>query len=308
MCAVDVTAWLLDGDPSIRWQTRRDLLHEPARAWAADRAAVESEGWGAALLDAQDAAGTWGGAVWKPEDWDATDDTLLLLATLGAEPDAPRMSAALQRVRENVDWGEEWGHSPFFEGEVEPCINGRVLIAGAAFGSPSERIVGLLLADQHDDGGWNCYSEDRTAPSSFHSTICALEGLAAYRDAGGPTDVSAELARGHTYLLERGLLRRKSDGSLIDEDWLTFRFPTYWRYDVLRGLDHLRAAGAPADERVAEAVALVESKRGADGRWTLEAVIPGRTTITMERVGEPSRWQTLRALRVLEWAGAACRA
>ena len=276
MCAVDVTAWLLDGDPSIRWQTRRDLLHEPARAWAADRAAVESEGWGAALLDAQDAAGTWGGAVWKPEDWDATDDTLLLLATLGAEPDAPRMSAALQRVRENVDWGEEWGHSPFFEGEVEPCINGRVLIAGAAFGSPSERIVGLLLADQHDDGGWNCYSEDRTAPSSFHSTICALEGLAAYRDAGGPTDVSAELARGHTYLLERGLLRRKSDGSLIDEDWLTFRFPTYWRYDVLRA----RPARPPTSgSRRPSRSSRASAARTAVGRW--------RPSSPAER---PSRW------------------
>ncbi|MFF2052556.1 hypothetical protein ACFVU2_13225 [Leifsonia sp. NPDC058194] len=299
---MDVTSWLLDGDPAIRWQTRRDLLHEPEQTWAAERASVEREGWGAALLDAQDADGTWGGSVWKPEDWDATDDTVLLLALLGAVPEGPRVAAALQRVRANVDWGEEWGHSPFFEGEVEPCINGRVLIAGAAFGSASERIVGLLLADQQDDGGWNCYTEDRTDPGSFHSTICALEGLVAYRDADGPTDVSASIARGHTYLLERGLMRRKSDGTVIDEDWLTFRFPTYWRYDVLRGLDHLRAAGVPADARVAEAVSLVEGKREADGRWRLEAAYPGRTPIAMEAVGEPSRWQTLRALRVLDWA------
>lgn len=299
---MDVTSWLLDGDPSIRWQTRRDLLHEPPEAWAADRARVESTGWGAALLDRQDPGGTWGGTVWTPEDWDATDDVLLLLALLGADPDGPRMSAALGRVREHVDWGEEWGHSPFFEGEVEPCINGRVLVAGAAFGSASERIVGLLLADQQDDGGWNCYTEDRAAPGSFHSTICALEGLTAYLDAGGPTDVSAAIARGHTYLLERRLLRRRSDGSLIDEDWLVPRFPAYWRYDVLRGLDHLRAAGVPADDRVAEAVGVVAGRRGEDGRWLLEAAIPGRTPIAMERVGEPSRWQTLRALRVLEWA------
>ncbi|GIT81223.1 hypothetical protein LLS1_28920 [Leifsonia sp. LS1] len=300
---MDVTAWLLDGDPAIRWQTRRDLLGEPPSAWAEDRASVERTGWGAALLDAQDPSGTWGGAVWKPEDWDATDDTMLLLATLGAAPDGPRMAEALRRVRQGVDWGEEWGRSPFFEGEVEPCINGRVLVAGAAFGSASERIVGLLLADQKDDGGWNCYSEDHADPGSFHSTICALEGLVAYRGAGGPTDVSAAIARGHAYLLDRALLRRKRDGTLIDEDWLTFRFPTYWRYDVLRGLDHLRAAGVPADDRVAEAVELVAGKRGADGRWLLEAAIPGRTIVTMEQVGEPSRWQTLRALRVLAWAG-----
>lgn len=306
---MDVIRWLLDGDPAIRWQTRRDLLEEPPGAWAADRAAVESTGWGAALLDAQDAAGTWGGAVWKPEDRDATDDTLLLLATLGAEPSAPRMAAALDRVRAGVDWGEEWGHSPFFEGEVEPCINGRVLVAGAAFGSASERIVRLLLADQQDDGGWNCYARDRTSPGSFHSTICALEGLVAYRDAGGPrdgrVDVSSAIVRGHAYLLERSLLRRKHDGAVIDEDWLTFRFPTSWRYDVLRGLDHLRAAGVSPDGRVAEALALVASKRGDDGRWRLEADLPGRTQLTMEEVGEPSRWQTLRALRVLAWAGAA---
>ena len=302
---MDVTAWLLDGDPAIRWQTRLDLLDD-AEGAAADRALVESEGWGARLLDLQHEDGTWGHGVWTQRDWVGVDDALLLLALLGAQ--GPRTAAAIDRVVAHVDWGQEWWHHPFFDGEVEPCINGRVLVAGSAFGHPSELIVERLIAEQQDDGGWNCYAQTRADPGSFHSTICALEGLTAYRDAGGPTEVATAIDRGHAYLLERGLLRRKRDGALIDPSWSSAAFPPYWRYDVLRGLDHLRAAGVPYDDRAAEAVALVESKRLPDGRWLLDRVLPGRPLIELEAVGEASRMITLRALRVLDWAGAAAGA
>ncbi|WP_314149495.1 hypothetical protein [uncultured Leifsonia sp.] len=297
---MDVTAWLLDGDPAIRWQTRLDLLDDEEGA-AADRALVESEGWGARLLDLQHEDGTWGHGVWTQRDWVGVDDALLLLALLGAR--GPRTAAAVDRVVAHVDWGAQWWHHPFFDGEVEPCINGRVLVAGSAFGHPSELIVERLIAEQQDDGGWNCYAQTRADPGSFHSTICALEGLTAYRYAGGPTEVAAAIDRGHGYLLERGLLRRKRDGALIDPSWSAAAFPPYWRYDVLRGLDHLRAAGVRPDARLDEALDAVAAARGTDGRWRLDRVHPGETLVTMEREGEPSRWNTLRALRVLRWAG-----
>lgn len=304
MCRVDVIDWLMDGDPAIRWQVRRDLLRQPDDAVAAERARVETEGWGAALLDLQHEDGTWGAGVWTPDDRVGVDDAMLLLALLGASPDGERTRSAVDRVVRQVDWGEEWWDHPFFEGEVEPCINGRVLVAGARFGHPGELIVERLLGEQQTDGGWNCYAGARTDPGSFHSTVCALEGLTAYRAAGGPADVGGAVARAHEYLLTRGLMRRKRDAALIDESWLGFSFPYYWSYDVLRGLDHLREAGVPADDRVAEAVSVVESRRQRDGRWLLDHAHSGRPLLTMEAVGEPSRWNTLRALRVLEWAGA----
>lgn len=297
----ETIAWLLEGDPSLRWQTLQDVVGAPTDVVATERARVEREGWGAELLARQDPSGTWGGTVWKPEDRDATDTVLLLLAQLGA--DGERTRAAAARTASGVDWGEEWDHSPFFDGEVEACINGRVLTAAAPLGFATETILGKLLEQQQTDGGWNCYADSRDEPGSFHSTICVVEALAAYRDAGGPTDVAEPLHRGQEYLLERGLMRRKSTGAIIDDAWLAFSFPVYWHYDVLRGLDHLRASGVPYDERAAEAVELVRSKRRPDGRWDLDAQLPGRPAVAFEPVGEPSRWVTLRALRVLDWAG-----
>jgi hypothetical protein len=296
-----VVRWLLEGDPAIRWQTLRDLVGAEEDEVAHERALVETEGWGARLLDLQDPSGTWGGAVWKPQDRDATDTVVLLLALLGA--DGPRTRAALDRTAAGVDWGEEWGRSPFFEGEVEPCINGRVLTAAAPYGRATETLARKLLDTQQADGGWNCYAGTRDDPGSFHSTICVVEALAAYRDAGGPTDVTEPLRRGDEYLLERGLMRRRSTGELIDEAWLESAFPYYWHYDVLRGLDHLRAAGLPFDPRASEAVSEVRARRSPDGRWALGRPLPGRPAVAFEDVGEPSRWITLRALRVLDWAG-----
>ncbi|MDR6969839.1 hypothetical protein [Leifsonia shinshuensis] len=293
--------WLLEGDPSIRWQTLRDVVGADPDEVAAEREKVERHGWGAQLLDAQDPGGTWGGTVWKPQDRDATDSVLLLLVLLGA--DCERTRAAAARTAEGVDWGEEWEHAPFFDGEVEPCINGRVLTAAAPLGFASETILGKLLDGQQTDGGWNCYADTLDDPGSFHSTICVVEALAAYRDAGGPTDVAEPLRGGQEYLLERGLMRRKTTGEIIDDAWLEFAFPYYWHYDVLRGLDHLRTAGVPYDDRLAEAVAHVASRRRPDGRWSLDRLLPGRPAVPMETVGEPSRWITLRALRVLDWAG-----
>jgi hypothetical protein len=299
-----VTDWLLESDPSIRWQVLRDLLHEPDEVVAAERSRVASDGWGARLLDLQGSDGHWGGAAFVPGGWTSTMETLMLLRDLGVDPADERVRRAIRLVRDRCTWGPEFGDSPFFEGEVEPCINGRTLAVGAYFGEASDRLADRLLGEQLEDGGWNCEAERGSVRSSFHSTICVLEGLLEYETAkGAPAAVREARRRGEEYLLKRGLFRSLSTGEVINSDWTRFSFPTHWHYDILWGLDHLRRAGIEPDQRVAEAIDLVKKKRGSDGRWALENPKSGEVHFDMEDgAGKPSRWVTLRALRVLDWS------
>ncbi len=297
-----VIEWLLESDPSIRWQVMRDLMAEPAEVVAAERARIASEGWGARLLDLQAPDGHWGGATWIYRSWTSTMESVLLLRDLGLDPTSARAESAIRLVRSQCTWGPEWGDAPFFEGEAEPCINGRVLAAGAYFGEASERLVDRLLSQQLLDGGWNCYAPPSTR-SSFHSTISVLEGLLEYEQAKGATArITDARRRGQEYLLARGMLRSLSTGEVVNPEWAQLSFPTRWHYDVLRGLDYLRRARVEPDERVAEPIALVESKRDADGRWPLENPHAGEVHFELEAgAGKPSRWNTLRAIRVSSW-------
>ena len=240
-----VIDWLLDADPSIRWQVMRDLTDTPAEIVAGERARVASEGWGARLLDQQRPDGQWGDGVATPFWW-SNMYTLVFLRDLGLDPASARARTAIDRVRDNVTWGSEFGNSPFFEGEVEPCINGRVVALGAYFGERSDRLVDRLLGEQLADGGWNCEAERGSVRSSFHTTICVLEGLLAFEQAfGAAPPVTGARRRAHEYLLDRRLLRRLSTGEIINPAWTRFAFPPLWHYDVLRALDYLRAAGVP---------------------------------------------------------------
>jgi hypothetical protein len=294
--------WLLDSDPSIRWQVMRDLTASPAEAIAAERARIPSEGWGLRLLDQQRPDGQWGDGVATPFWW-SNLYTLLFLRDLGLDPTSMRAQVAIDRIRDNVTWGAEFGNSPFFEGEVEPCINGRVVALGAWFGVRSDRLVDRLLTEQLADGGWNCEAERGAIRSSFHTTICVIEGLLAFEQAyGAATAVTDALRRAEEYFLERCLLRSLSTGEIIDPAWTQFAFPTLWHYDVLRALDYLRAADVRPDARVEEAVAIVQQRRQSDGRWLLD--LRHRDTLHEELAGgagAPNRWITLRALRVLDW-------
>ena len=299
---IPVIDWLLDADPSIRWQVMRDLTATPAEIIAAERSRVASEGWGPRLLDQQRPDGQWGDGVATPFWW-SNMYTLLFLRDLGLDPTSARARAAIDRVRSDVTWGPEFGNSPFFEGEVEPCINGRVVALGAYFDVRSDRLVDRLLSEQLADGGWNCEAERGSVRSSFHTTICVLEGLLAFENAfGAASSVTAARTRGQEYLLARRLLRRLSTGEIINPAWTLFTFPALWHYDVLRALDYLRAAGVPSDGRVDEAVATVVARRQNDARWLLD--VRHRDTLHEEvagAVGAPNRWITLRALRVLDW-------
>jgi len=297
-----VIAWLLDADPSIRWQAMRDLTATPAEIVAAERSRVALEGWGARLLDQQRPDGQWGDGVATPFWW-SNMYTLVFLRDLGLDPSSARARAAIDLVRSNVTWGPRFGDSPFFEGEVEPCINGRIVALGAYFGERSDRLVDRLLSEQLADGGWNCEAERGSVRSSFDTTICVLEGLLAFEEAfGSNSPVADARRRAHEYFLERRLLRRLSTGNIIESAWTRFAFPTLWHYDVLRALDYLRAAGVQPDSRNEEAVAIVVERRRGDGRWLLD--VRHRDTLYEELsgpVGAANRWITLRALRVLEW-------
>ena len=300
-----VIDWLLDSDPSIRWQVMRDLLHAPDEDVAAERAKVATEGWGARLLARQEPNGHWGGDPDNPE-WTCLL-SLLWLRDMGLDPNSAEARRAVALVRDNVTW-HWWDNKPFFEGEVEPCINGRVVSVGSYFrqNAQSEGLVDRLLGEQMDDGGWNCEQENGSTRGSFHTTICVLEGLAEHeRATGGSSAATAARKRGQDYLLERRLLRRLSTGERIDPAFTEFSFPTGYYYDVLRALEHLRRAGVSPDARIDEAIDLVVHKREADGRWSLENPHPEQLDLGMDETeGKPSRWITLRALRVLDWYSA----
>ncbi len=257
--------WLLDSDPAIRWQVLRDLTGATAREVAAERARVATDGMGAQLLALQGGDGRWSGAAWN-RGWNSTMHALMLLRELGLDPAGDPARRALDLVRERVTWKgsgpPECDDNPFFAGELEPCINGQVAAAGAYFGQDVGGIVARLLAEQLPDGGWNCEAENGSTRSSFNTTICVLEALLEHElNAGNSPEVTAARLRGQEYLLERRLLRRQSTGKLIPYDrkvgpgsgggqpaWTSFAFPTWWHYDVLRGLDYLRRAGVAPDE------------------------------------------------------------
>jgi len=315
-----VIQWLLDSDPAIRWQVMRDLIGAPAEEVAAERAKVATEGWGAQLLALQGADGSWAGTAFN-QGWDSTMHVLSLLRELGLDPASDEARRAVGLVRDRVTWrGWDWDGTwrgmdfvgnPFFAGEVEPCINGQVGASGAYFGQDIQRILDRLLTEQLPDGGWNCEAENGSTRSSFNTTICVLEALLVYELAGGSSaEVTEARLRGQEYLLERRMFRRLSTGEVIsdrkgDHNWTRFAFPTWWHYDVLRGLEYLRRAGHMPDERVAEAIELVEAKRDGNGRWLLEHQHPGTMAVEVdEGEGRPSRWNTLRALRVLDWYSA----
>jgi hypothetical protein len=309
--------WLLDSDPSIRWQVMRDLLDAPQSEWRTERAKVETEGWGARLLSYEDDDGQWAGGAFLPSDfdfqewkdvgqpWTSTAFSLSQLREFGLDPSSDRAKRAVQLIGVNSRW--DHAGEPYWEGEVEECINGRIAADGAYFGVDVSPIVDRLVGERLEDGGWNCERANGSVRSSFASTINVLEGLLEYeRATGGTTESRQARTSGEEYLLRRNLFRRLGTGEPADQQFLSFLHPNRWRYDVLRALDYFWSAatltGAAADPRLGAAVDHIRSRRIGDGSWPLDWSLPGRVWFEVDSaVGEPSRWVTLRAMRVLRW-------
>ena len=315
--------WLLDrehSDPSIRWQVMRDLLDAPEAEWEAERARVETEGWGARLLAVEDDDGRWAGGAHFPADyvwggdepgqpWTATTHSLSQLREFGFDPSSDRARRAVELIGVNCRW--EHDDQPYWEGEVEPCINGVTVANGTYFGVGMAPVVERLVGERMEDGGWNCEAENGSVRSSFDTTINVLEGLLKYERATGGTPESRAARRsGEEYLLERHLFRRLSTGQPADESYLHLLHPNRWHYDVLRGLDYFRSVsaltGQAPDPRLGEAIEHIRSRRLDAGTWPLDWNPTGRIWFEVDDgPGEPSRWVTLRALRVLKWWEAA---
>lgn len=290
-----VIEWLLDADPAIRWQVMRDLTYDERAGQ--ERSKVPHEGWGSLLLDNQAEDGMWGGGSYSPK-WISTTYSLLLLRHFEPDPGDERVASAIGAVRELVDM-----RGPFFDYSNEMCITGMVLALRSYFfanaeGSPQ---VDYILDKQHTDGGWNC--DNSSEVSSFNTTITVLEALAEYeRAVGNRADLAAVRDRAHEYLLDRRLMYSRSTGDLVNRRWLLLSFPPRWFYDILRALDYLRISGIDPDTRMEEAVEVIAGKRRSDGTWPLQGRHPGKVHFEMDDgAGKPSRWNTLRALRVLRW-------
>ncbi|WP_430593145.1 hypothetical protein [Humidisolicoccus flavus] len=311
---MSVLDWLLDSDPSIRWQVLRDLTEADAAAVMTERTRIANEGFGRRLLDLRDSDGQWAGGAFFPagykgegegQPWTATNFALQQLRDFEIEPQIPEMQETIALIAVHSTW--EHAGQAFFDGEVEPCINGVALANGAYFGANVHRIAERLVSEQLADGGWNCEAERGSVRSSFDTTICVLEGLLEYERSPSARRVEAiaqARTRAEEYLLDRHLMRRLSTGVVPDEGWLLLTYPPRWHYDILRGLDYLRDSGRVIDERMQEALALLRAKRLEDGSWPLEHRLAGDVHFEVDSaVGAPSRWNTLRALRVLRWAG-----
>jgi hypothetical protein len=296
--------WLLDGDPAIRWQVLQDLVGASKRIVERERTKVALDGWGARLLAKQDAAGMWAGGLYTPK-WTSTTYTMLLLRDLGLKADARQarkacallLDAGLQRDGGiNYDW----------RGRSETCITGMVLSILSHFRYDDARLTRIanhLLDEQMSDGGWNCRRMLGATHASMHTTISVLEGLHLFERhrAGDVHALRAAQRRGQEFLLDHRLFRSHRTGNIIKSEFTRFAFPPRWHYDILRALDYFQAVNAPRDPRLLEAIDIVRSRQRGDGRWSLEHSYKGKTYFALERIDTPSRWNTLRALRVLKW-------
>jgi hypothetical protein len=303
-----VIQWLLDGDPAICWQTLRDLTGASELTFERERRKVARKGWGGRLLARQDAEGTWAGGLYSPK-WTSTTYTLLLLRDFGLPPGNRHARAACKLLLDGglqPDGGINYGTWAKWSRRSETCITGMVTSLLSYFRLDDERldtIADHLLDQQMPDGGWNCRRASGATHASMNTTISVLEGLRLYELNCGRKlrEVRAAQRRGREFLLAHRLFRSHRTGEIIKPVFTRFAFPPRWHYDVLRALDYFQAVNAPRDPRLADAIGLVQGKRDADGRWPLEHAYHGKTYFTMERLGAPSRWNTLRALRVLQW-------
>jgi len=307
-------AWLLEGDPAIRWQVMRDLQGLPAREFVAEQEKVGASGWGRRLLDAQSADGRWATdrgprayrGLYAPK-WTSTTYTLLLLRRLGLRPKHTAALAGCDALVQRSQWFDDGSIGPWAAKKTDMCVCAMILGILEYFEHDDEEkrdgLVHFLLTHEKSDGGWNC--RDASHVSSMHTTLSVLEAFQIRRTHAPNKTIDEAMRRGHEYLCQRGLFRSLRTGRVIQSNFLKISFPPRWRYDVLRALDHFQGAEAPTDPRLQEAVDIVKRRRKRDGKWPVQNRHPGESLFEMEKPGASSRWNTLRALRVLRWWGTA---
>jgi len=313
-----VLEWMLDSDPALRWQVQRDLLDAPDEVWQATRARMATEGFGARLLALQDADGQWAGGAYFPagfdfngpeaapgagQPWTATTWSLNSLRDWGL--DAARLSGTAELLAANSHW--EYDGLPYWDGEVDCCINAYTLANGAWLGADVSALARWFVEHRMEDGGWNCDWVEGSTRSSFHSTLNSLRGLLYYEIAtGGSPELRAARKGGERYLLERRLLYGKATGEPVFPSVTQFAYPFRWKYSALNAADYFRAAslhdGDAPDPAIADAIAVIRDARASDGRWLQQEKVPGRVWFDIDvPPGEPSPWLTFYGTRVLDW-------
>jgi hypothetical protein len=320
MAIDDVNGWLLDSDPALRWQVERDLTHAPEEVWRATRARVATEGFGARLLAEQDPDGRWAGGAFFPADfdfagperaevgqpWTATTWVLNSLREWGL--DAAVLGDTATRLAANCRW--EYEDRPYWDGEVDCCINAYTVANGVWLGADVAGIVDWFLEHRMTDGGWNCDWVEGSKVSSFHSTLNALKGLLYYESVTGSDAIRAARRDGEEYLLQRHLFRRLSTGEPVGPWVSRFAYPVRWTYSVLNAAEYFRQAslleGRSPDQRMTDAIEQIRAARQPDGTWIQAGRLPGRVWFEVDvEAGEPSKWITHSATRVLNWWEAA---
>jgi hypothetical protein len=303
MIEKQVIQWLLEGDVSIQYQTNRDLLgtHKPGL-----RARIESEGWGLRFLLHRKRDGHWGRSFYQPK-WTSTHYSLLDLKNLGISPDHNLIKETLNKIFE-IEKGPDGGIHPIGTNQrCDVCVNGMVLNYACYFHIDENvlsSVIDFLLTEQMHDGGFNCRSNATGAThSSLHSTLSVLEGICEYQR-NGYTYRLKELVRAKEesieFILIHKLFRSDKTNKIINRNFLKLYYPGRWYYDILRALDYFQLARIKYDHRMDEALDVVLTQRTEDGFWKLSAKHPGLTYFDMEQAGKPSRWNTLRAMRVLQ--------
>lgn len=306
MTKPEIISWLLEGDPSIRWQVQRDLLNARPAKYELERRKIAKEGWGKRLLDLQDSSGLWGGGIYGPK-WISTTYTMLTLRLLGLQTNHPQAKQACKLFLDQGFYTD--GGINFFSYSLkysETCVTSMILAMLAYFRYPDERIhaiASFVVGEQMSDGGWNCESPKGATHSSFHTTISALEGLYEYECLFPEKKkiVRPVRARGHEFLLAHRLYKSHRTGKVFDPKMTSMPFPPRWKYDFLRALDYFRSCNAPRDERMSDAIELLQMKQKKDGTWPMNSGMTGVKYFDLEKAGQPSRWNTLRALRILNW-------
>lgn len=300
----NIISWLLEGDVSIRYQTRRDLLSEENLEL---RSRIVTEGWGRKFLSLQNDDGSWGKGFYQPK-WTSTHYTLLDIKNLNIFPDCLCAKKAVVNILRN-EKGADGGVNP--SGSIvqsDVCINGIFLNYASYFQADElllNSIVDFLLSQIMSDGGFNCrYNRSGAKHSSLHTTLSVLEGILEYKRNGYGyrlTELLEAEKSSIEFMLQHRLFRSDKTGAIIDKKFLKFSFPYRWRYDILRALDYFRDAGVSYDERMSDALSIIEDKRTKSGLWKTPAHQPGAVHFAMEQAGKPGRWNTLRALRVLKY-------
>jgi len=299
--------WLLQGDPSIRYQTLRDLSNADINMVHAERERILHEGWGRQYMDLQEENGTWSNALYSPK-WTSTFYTMLVLKRLGALNDR-RIEQACRILLDNGFYSQDGGINywkTWKQGEC--CVTGMLLSMLCHFRIEDDRIhrmVDYLLTEQMPDKGWNCECYRGATHSSFHTTISVLEGLWEYEKTfpygAKIATIQEKQAQGIEFLLQHHLYKSSTTWEIVHPNIVRLAFPPRWYFDIMRCLDHFQEKRIKHDNRINDAMALLRKKQTSEGFWKLEKRYPARSFFEMEKVGKESRWNTLRALRILKW-------